>query len=75
MGMFDSVYVQCPNCKSELEVQSKAGECTLRGYSEYVPTAIAVDLKERRKSCSNCGCVFTIKADVPQYIKVYTVIE
>lgn len=42
MGMFDSVYVFCPNCGDEVEFQSKAGECvTEEYYLHNMPAEIA----------------------------------
>ena len=34
MGLFDEVYLHCPECGEIIEAQSKAGECSLRAYTE-----------------------------------------
>lgn len=55
MGMFDSVIAPCPKCGSEVEFQSKAGECELRRYHiSSVPPEIANDLSGEVASCK-CG--------------------
>ena len=33
MGMFDSVYVDCPNCEKLVELQTKQGECLCKTYN------------------------------------------
>lgn len=63
MGMFDSVYVKCRSCGSEVEFQSKAGECALRSYyfgvmppsKGAVPDVIAADLIGKTEVCESCG--------------------
>ena len=56
MGMFDSLYVDCPNCLSPLEFQSKAGECSLARYTlKDLPLKIAIDLEGKFKTCLKCG--------------------
>lgn len=57
MGMFDSVWFECPQCLERLvEVQSKAGECVLRDIpSEEVPLGIADDILGETASCHKCG--------------------
>lgn len=55
MGMFDSVMFRCPKCDSQMEVQSKAGECTLREYEPWsVPESIAKDIAGQTAFCDNC---------------------
>lgn len=55
MGMFDSVYVSCPNCGSANEFQSKAGDCLLKDYSlDNAPPEILLDLKGQIQTCFNC---------------------
>ena len=72
MGMFDSLIVKCPECKSPVEFQSKAGECMLAEYSvNNVPDEIALDLKDEVSQCENCG--YSCRLNV-QVIKMITVI-
>ena len=56
MGMFDSVYVKCPNCGEDIEFQSKAVECQCKSYNQNkVPTIIAFDLEGDVEICDHCG--------------------
>ena len=56
VGMFDSVYIECPKCGSDVEFQSKAGDCTLASYGMHdVPPEIAGDLHGQSQECRNCG--------------------
>ena len=53
MGMFDSVFYDCP-CGATVEWQSKAGECCMGAFSPgEVPLAIAGDL---HGECQQCDC-------------------
>ena len=53
--MFDSLYVECPECGKPITFQSKAGYCTLMHYTlENVPGVIAADLDGKIEYCS-CG--------------------
>lgn len=43
--MYDSVIGDCPHCGKQVELQSKAGDCSLDRYEvEEVPVDIAKDL-------------------------------
>ena len=56
MGMFDSLLVNCPNCRGEVEFQSKAGDCNLDVYNIHnVPAQIALDCKTDSEVCLTCG--------------------
>lgn len=66
MGMFDSVYVPCPDCKTLTEFQSKAGECDLSSYNlGNVPGVILSDLINRPtgEKCPACGRYFQVPRD------------
>ncbi len=55
MGMFDSLYVQCPSCHEPIEFQSKAGPCGCDNYTILdCPPAIAGDLIGDSEKCK-CG--------------------
>lgn len=70
MGMFDRVWVKCPECGKDFEQQTKAGVCELKdyylsGYEDDIPAVILEALKNRDGShdcdgydmkCSHCGC-------------------
>jgi len=63
--MFDSLYVQC-KCGTEVEFQTKAGDCTLSSYriGDNVPTAIAGDLIGKSENCQECGATITLRGGV-----------
>lgn len=68
MGMFDSIYFECPECGSEIEEQSKAGDCYLHRYTgDDVPLAIAADIQDNIVWCQNleCGRSWVIRAVTP----------
>lgn len=75
MGMFDSVYFECPHCGRETEEQSKAGDCLLEEYREdSIPPNIAVSLNERESWCDHCGKQFKIVTnELPQRVKMKAV--
>lgn len=66
MGMFDRVYFRCPNgCPDPVEVQSKAGRCTLASISQsHVPWSIAVDIIGEHAFCETCKRSFLIRRKV-----------
>jgi len=73
MGMFDSVYVKCPNCDRLVEFQSKAGDCCLQKFNENeVPIAIAENIKGKHETCKYCG--YVIKAITP-YLTETTLVK
>lgn len=62
--MFDSVYVECPQCNKKQEVQSKAGDCILAEYDRYnAPVEIMKDIDESIINCT-CGHIYKLKAIV-----------
>lgn len=64
MGMFDSLYVRCRECKRDVEFQSKAGDCVLRCYSMMdVPADIAGDLIGQQTTCE-CGNTIRLRGTV-----------
>ena len=70
MGMFDWVFIVCPECGGNIGFQSKAGECDLREYDEYdMPPEIAVDLKDEERRCDQC------KARVKLRVQVITKVD
>jgi len=58
MGMFDSVYMDCPNCGEVLEFQSKSDECFLAAYyvnkKDEIPKTIVADLEGQKEKCYTC---------------------
>lgn len=60
MGMFDSVWVNCPNCNKESEFQSKGGNYCIDNYTlENCPNDVLSDVNRHSPNeCDNCGTVF-----------------
>jgi len=64
MGMFDSLYVDCPKCGKRIEFQSKAGRCHMDEYTlSNCPPHIGGDLIGETRSCE-CGHKVTIRGAV-----------
>ena len=64
MGMFDRVIARCPSCNTEVEFQSKAGDCTLSRYDSHeVPIEIAKDIDGDCKRCPSCD--YLVKIRIP----------
>jgi len=66
MGMYDSIRGKCPSCGEKVELQSKAGSCSLRMYDlKKIPVEIANDLnlnfQDHQNICENCGTRFVLK--------------
>ena len=57
MGLFDSIYFNCPDCNEEIEAQSKSGGCGLASYNhKEVPIDVAQDCNRHAPfKCDNCG--------------------
>jgi hypothetical protein len=69
MGVFDQVFVECPNCKEKVEFQSKANkegpgleEFTLKSAPQEIITDIAGD----QATCKKCKTRF-ILAKISDY--------
>ncbi len=70
MGMFDTVWFDCPLCGEQASVQSKAGECRLHDYNfQNVPPDIAAAIKDEIVYCAECGGEFYIRGNV--FINLY----
>jgi hypothetical protein len=66
MGMYDTVFAECPVCRTLVEFQSKAGVCELKKYRlESVPPEVARDIKGDSEICDNCDRVITLGIDRP----------
>lgn len=53
MGVFDSIFVDCPRCGLELEFQSKSGDCMLGKYTLWsAPPEVVVGTSLH--VCSRC---------------------
>jgi len=65
MGMFDSLYVNCPKCKKQLEFQSKSGECLLSVYTkESLTPQVAIGMNGDIVKCKSCGNSFKLECEI-----------
>ena len=62
MGMFDSIYVKCPNCGTKEEFQTKGGDCLLRCYNlKDAPSDVLADVNRHSPyTCRKCGTQFAV---------------
>ncbi len=61
MGMYDTVWVECPNCGEENGFQSKSGDCILRDYTlEDCPDDVMENVNRHSPNTCDCGCVFEV---------------
>jgi len=62
MGCFDSVWVNCPECLTLVEFQSKAGDCALADYDLLsAPMEVLGDILNDCSSCQECGRVVSLR--------------
>lgn len=62
MGLYDSIYLKCPHCGEQEEVQSKAGKCDMEIFDKNsVPVIIAAALQDDDWTCYHCKETFRIK--------------
>jgi predicted RNA-binding Zn-ribbon protein involved in translation (DUF1610 family) len=65
MGMFDTVYVECPGCGEEVEMQTKTGPCLLGQYSlDSAPPEVLLGVANEPECCPECFEEFIIRARV-----------
>lgn len=63
MGMFDTIYVNCPNCGEQNEFQTKSGQCTLECYTlEDCPSDALYNAN--RHSPNECSCGASLSIDI-----------
>lgn len=61
MGMFDSVWIKCPNCGEENEFQSKSGECLLGNYDlDNCPEDVLQDVNRHSPVVCECGASYSV---------------
>ena len=69
--MFDSLYIKCPKCGKELEIQSKSGPCALFSYTKSnLPPEVAVGLNGDIIECEFCKTNFEVKCNIPKRVQV-----
>jgi predicted metal-binding protein len=62
MGMYDVIIFTCPRCSARVELQTKAGECSLRGYlASEVPAKMAQEENLERVHCTGCDRTFVAR--------------
>jgi hypothetical protein len=61
MGMFDTVWVPCPQCGERAKAQSKLGPCELKDYHmETAPLDVLAGLIHDHWTCEKCGTRFLV---------------
>jgi hypothetical protein len=70
MGLFDTIYFQCPDCGRDLDAQSKSGPCCLY-YFKYdsVPEDVAMDANRHAPFECECGSKWEF-INVPKKVKL-----
>ncbi len=67
MGMFDSVWVKCPNCGIYNEFQSKSGECILANYNlDECPDDVLEDVNRHSPCVCDCGVSYSVDIKTKQ---------
>lgn len=75
MGMFDSLYVDCPKCSKQLEFQSNSGECYLSGYKKgNLTPEVAVGMDGNIVRCQFCNKRIKLVCQIPRRVKLKLVI-
>jgi len=72
MGMFDTVNIPCPKCKTLNEFQSKGGDCLLQTYTlEDAPNDVLLDVNRHAPIiCRKCKTKYKIELDVKINTKI-----
>ena len=61
MGMYDTVWVNCPKCNEENGFQTKAGECYLANYNlENCPDDAMSNVNRHSPIECECGCKYEV---------------
>lgn len=61
MGMYDTIWVKCPQCKSDVDFQSKSGECILGQYEiDNCPDDVMLDANRHSPVQCDCGALLEI---------------
>ena len=71
MGMFNSIYVKCPECRERVEFQTKSGSCLLNNWDlEDAPNIEVEGILGDSWRCK-CGKLVTVESDEPE-VKIRT---
>jgi hypothetical protein len=69
MGMYDSVIINCPKCNTELEFQSKSGECLLQYYTlENCPEDVFANINRHSPHKCKCGSLVSVNEQTKEII-------
>lgn len=62
MGLYDSVQLPCPECRTDYWAQSKGGACCMARYGRNeCPDDVWSDIRRHAPfTCENCGCEFDV---------------
>lgn len=61
MGMFNRVWVDCPECDTSVEFQSKSGDCTLASHHiTHMPIDDLAGILGDCNECPKCGNMVSI---------------
>jgi len=67
MGMYDSVFIPCPNCGEYNEFQSKGGDCFLETfYLENCPQDVLSDVNRHSPCICECGTKYEVDIENKQ---------
>ena len=62
MGVYDTVFVPCPDCGEVYPAQSKSGDCLLQDFElNEAPHDVMADVNRHAPFTCECGCVFEVK--------------
>lgn len=75
MGMYDSLYVDCPKCGKELEFQSKSGECCMSSYKKgNLTPEVAIGINGDLVRCQFCNKRIKLECQIPRRVKIRLII-
>lgn len=73
MGMFDSIYLKCPECDTPNEFQTKSGDCVLGVYDEKTaPLRAWIDVNRHAPiECEKCSTPYAAEISISVKIVKY----
>lgn len=70
MGVFNTIWVDCPRCDKPVEFQSKSGSCSMASYHiTRMPVEDFSGIAGDQVCCDHCGFVVGVKdsRDMPLF--------
>ena len=65
MGLYDSLFMQCPGCHAQNGLEFQGGGDSLREFTPVdVPNALLMSMDGDRAKCRECGVEFVLGARV-----------